>query len=281
MTEQDVTYEYKINELRLTISHPNSEGLAFVLVEGDTDIRLFRKLFDLESCKVERIPGGNTKVEDCVEELLNRTALVIGIRDADFIHLNNIDYTKRNIFLTDLHDIEMTLVAESEVFSAIIFEFTNIKENKHDSIRNDIMSYIEKISLLKWLDSKERLGLKFKEVGFQDLLAFSGTTLDFSAYFRRLVSKSPNAVSTDFDNIVEKIEKLKLQNPDSYQLCNGHDFMKSLAAFLRQKGNGKSISDDILASIFRTNYRQDFYRNTTLFRQTKEWSETVNCSIYS
>ena len=70
MKQQDITYEYKLNELRLDIRHPNSRGHTFVLVEGESDIRLFRKFFDLENCKVENIPGGNLKVEDCVEELL-------------------------------------------------------------------------------------------------------------------------------------------------------------------------------------------------------------------
>ena len=54
MKKQDITYQDKFNELRLDMSHPNSKGQAFVLVEGDSDIRLFRKLFDTNHCKVER-----------------------------------------------------------------------------------------------------------------------------------------------------------------------------------------------------------------------------------
>jgi hypothetical protein len=175
----------------------------------------------------------------------------------------------------------MSLVAQAEVFSSIAFEFTNIPESEHSMTRDSIMSYIEKISLLKWLNEKEYLGLKFKDTGFQDLLSFSVKEFDFRAYFSRLIAKSPNVTNTDFDMILEKIEMLKLQNPDKYQLCNGHDFMKSFAAFLKQKGNQKNVSEDSIASLFRTNYRQEFYRNTMLFRQTKEWSETVNCAIYS
>ena len=44
MNKADITYQDKLNELRLDISHPNSSGINFVFVEGDTDIRLFRKL---------------------------------------------------------------------------------------------------------------------------------------------------------------------------------------------------------------------------------------------
>ena len=79
MRKQDITYQDKLNELRLDISHPNNKGIAFVLLEGESDIRLFRKLFDLDNCKVEAIPGGKFKLEACVDELANIYPLIIGI----------------------------------------------------------------------------------------------------------------------------------------------------------------------------------------------------------
>lgn len=280
MRRQDVTYQDKINELRLDISHPNSEGLAFILVEGDSDIRLFRKFFNLDNCKVESVPGGNPKVEDAVTELLNKSKLVIGIRDADFIHLNSATYTNKNVFLTDLHDIEMSLVAEDEVFSSIVFEFTNLPKAEHNNTRAEIISFIEQISLLKWLNEQENLELHFKEVGFQDLLSFSGEGFDFRTYFNRLIAKSLNTNVDNFEAIVEKMTNLKLRRPNVYQLCNGHDFMKAFASFLKQKGREKSVSENAISSLFRTNYRQEFYQKTNLFKKTNKWSETVNCSIY-
>ena len=63
MKKADISYQEKLNELRLDISHPNSNGISFILLEGDTHIRLFRKLFNLNNCKVENIPGGNKKLE--------------------------------------------------------------------------------------------------------------------------------------------------------------------------------------------------------------------------
>ena len=68
MTRQDVTFQDKINELRLDITHPNSLGINFILVEGGSDIRLFRKLFDIDRCKIENIPGGKT-IESNIEKI--------------------------------------------------------------------------------------------------------------------------------------------------------------------------------------------------------------------
>lgn len=164
MNQQDIGYQYKLNELRLDLSHPNSKGRVFVFVEGETDIKLFRKLFNLDNCKVENIPGGNLKLEECVSELSQNYALIIGIRDADFLHLSDVPYTKPNMFLTDFHDIEMSLVAEDEVFSAILFEYTNLPKQDHNSIRTTILEIIEEISLLKWLNSLGDLRISFKKI---------------------------------------------------------------------------------------------------------------------
>lgn len=280
MTKHDVTYQEKINELRLDISHPNSGGLVFVLVEGESDIRLFRKFFDLTNCKVETVPGGNPKVEEAVKELLSKSEYVIGIRDADFIHLNQESYSKQNLFLTDYHDMEMSLVAQDEVLNAIAFEYLIPKE-QHSGLRSKIFGTIEKISLLKWLNVQENLKLNFKDVGFQDLLYVSSSNWDFQQYFKRVISKSPDAQSTDYNAIEQKINQLKGLNPDVYQLCNGHDFIKAFASFLRKKSNTKSVSEITLSSLFRTNYTVDFYQTTDTFKQTKAWAESVERSIYT
>ena len=85
MKQSDVSEQDKFDELVLDIPHPKSKGKNFVFVEGQSDIKLFRKLFDLEKCKVEHIPGGKDKLEQCVANLLNLSNLIVGIRDADFI----------------------------------------------------------------------------------------------------------------------------------------------------------------------------------------------------
>jgi hypothetical protein len=37
MQKSDISYQEKLNELRLDISHPNSSGISFILLEGETD----------------------------------------------------------------------------------------------------------------------------------------------------------------------------------------------------------------------------------------------------
>jgi hypothetical protein len=281
MKKQDITYQDKLNELRLDLSHPNSDGICFILLEGETDIRLFRKFFNLENCKVENIPGGNPKLETAVSDLVSIYELVIGIRDADFINIGTIPYSNKNMFLTDYHDIEMSLISDDDSISTIIFEFTDIPEANHNSIREKVISTIEQISLLKWLNYNENLEIVFDRTGFQDLISFANLTIDFDQYFNRLLSKSPNAKIVNIATIKSKMNALKSLNKNAYHLCNGHDFIKALTQFLREQGKLKNINDDIVSSILRIKYTKEKFSSTQLYTLTKTWADSKNCSIYS
>ncbi len=279
MKRQDITYQDKLNELRLDILHPNSKGIVFILLEGESDIRFFRKLFNLSNCKVETIPGGKFKLEECVEKLAIIFPLIIGIRDADFIHLGATIYDKTNVFLTDYHDMEMILISEDEIFSSLLFEYTDLPKDRHSETRNNIIFSIEQISFLKWLNEKENLEYKF-DAGFQDLISFVNLKIDFDQYFTRVLSQSPNAKITDTTVIQDKIRVLKETKPDPLQLCNGHDFMKAFSQFIKHVGNGDIVKYEHIASSCRMVFTFDHYRRTELYLNTKKWADNSKCIIY-
>lgn len=279
MTRQDVTYQDKLNELRLDVTHPNSLGINFILVEGDSDIRLFRKLFDIDKCKIENIPGGKNKLEECVATLINIYPLVLGIRDTDFLHLNNVVYTNQNMFLTDKHDIETTILSEDDVLNTLVFEYTTKPKNEHLTLRNEIIQCIEMIGYLKWLNSIDNLELKF-DCGFYDLISFANLNIDFDTYFMRVISKSPNAKITDIHIIKEKIDNLKTSNPDMLQLTNGHDLVKAFANYFKNASGINGVSDENIASILRISYNKNQLQKTNLYTELNQWSDDNNTKIF-
>lgn len=270
MKKGDITFQDKLNELRLDISHPNSKGRNFILVEGRSDIRLFRKFFDFDKCKVENIPGGHIKLEECVSNLVKIYPLIIGVRDADFIHLSNEEYLKTNMFLTDFHDIEMMMLAQEVVLNALVFEFTDYPKEKHLQFKDDIMKSIEMVSYLKWLNDKENLELTFS-VGFQDLVSFTNLKIDFTQYLQRVISKSANAKIKDEKVIEQKIRALIKSKPDLMQLTNGHDLLNTFAKYFREKTAHKGTSDEKIASAFRMTFTFEHFKATNLFANLNNW----------
>ncbi|QXU39999.1 DUF4435 domain-containing protein [Pedobacter sp. D749] len=279
MKQADITYQDKLIELRLDIKHPNNHNITYVLVEGETDIRFFKKFFNVETSKVESVPGGKLKVEDCTEELLKIRDRVIGIRDSDFINLFPKTNPKTNIFFSDWHDIEILMIYDDEVFSSILFEFTSIASDKHSDIRLNLLKSIREISLLKWLNEIEDLRLDFDSTSFHILISFKTFQIDFDTYFDRLIKKSINAKIKDLEIVKSKIFALQIKNPDFFQLTNGHDFLKTLAHFFREEFKHNGITDNLLGSICRLKFTADMFKKTQLRNEILKWSEMNKCQI--
>jgi len=279
MKRTDITYQDKLNELMLDIPHPNSKGINFIFVEGDSDIKLFRKLFDLEKCKVEYIPGGNAKLEECVSILSEKSSLVIGIRDADFMYLDDEPYLKTNMFLTDCHDIEMTMLNQELVLNSLLFEFTDYSKENHLTFRNDIMKSIELMSYLKWLNILEELEFNFS-FGFQDLVSFEDFSIDFSEYLKRIFSKSGNAQIKDNVIIREKISNLMTLEPNMMQLTNGHDLLNTFAKYFRERTGHKGLRGEDIARALRMVFTFEHFQDTKLYEALKKWSLDNDSSIF-
>lgn len=280
MKKADISYQEKLNELRLDISHPNSNGISFILLEGDTDIRLFRKLFNLNNCKVENIPGGNKKLEECVQTLVNIYPLIIGIRDADFIRINESEYLLNNMFLTDLHDIEMTMLNFEPILNAIVFEYSNLNKSQHLAFKNNLLDVIKHISYLKLLNDRENLELTFSS-GFQDLISFANQMIDLEQYLDRVISKSPNAVIKDKEILKAKINAIEQQDPDLLQITNGHDLLNSFAKYFREEEKRNGLSGENLEATLRMLFNIDFFSQTNLYQQLDNWKNQNNVQIFA
>ncbi len=99
MTQNDLTYQAKITELRLDITHPKNRGKVFMLLEGESDTKVYRKLCREDSVKTEWIPEGKTKLVEGLKELNKKYRLVIGVMDADFLHLEKKSVHIPNLFV--------------------------------------------------------------------------------------------------------------------------------------------------------------------------------------
>lgn len=272
MTKSDITFQEKLNELRLDISHPKSTGVNFVLLEGDSDIRLFRKFFDLDKCKVENVPGGNTKLEECVGTLIEIYPLIIGIRDSDFLQIINPEYAKRNMFLTDLHDIETTMLNFKPVLNALVFEYSSKPVGQHEQLKNRLIDIILSLSCLKLINVRDSINLKFSP-GYQDLVSFANDTFDLEQYITRVLEKSDGATITDIPTIVEMVNDVRKANLEKLQITNGHDLLNIFAKYFREIEGRNGINGQQLETSIRMVFNQEMFKTTKLYESLNEWQQ--------
>ncbi|NYR08794.1 hypothetical protein [Psychrobacter sp. BI730] len=279
MKKEDITYETKMGELRLDFKNPNSNGINFIFLEGVSDVRLFRKFFDLDKCKVESIPGGNGKLEECIVTLLPIHALIVAIRDADFIRINNPSYHKKNIVLTDYHDIETTILSCSESLSSLFSEYTSINSTDFDETLKKLMMLLSPISLFKLKNDINSRRIKF-ESGFIDLLDFNNFKIDLSQYINRMLSSSKKATVTDESFLRREVESIDLQFYDLFQLTNGHDLARVLASFFNKIHGHKGLSNKDIESNLRVSFNMDSFKKTMIYDEILKWEIDNNTSVF-
>lgn len=279
MKKFDVTYQEKLNELRLDISHPKSQGVNFVLLEGDSDIRLFRKLFDLDKCKVENVPGGNLKLEECVGTLVNIYPLIIGIRDSDFLQIINPEYAKRNIFLTDNHDIETTMLNFKPVLNALVFEYSSMTVDQHEELRNQLMNIILSLSCLKLINIRDSMELNFS-AGYQDLVSFANDSFDLEQYIMRVLGKSESATITDIPTLIQMVNDVRETNPERLQITNGHDLLNIFAKYFKEIEGSNGIKGEDLETSIRMVFTKEMFRETKLYENLNEWQQANETKLF-
>ena len=278
MRQKDITYQEKLNELRLDTAHPNSKGSVFVLVEGESDIRLFRKFLNLDNSKVEQIPGGNIKLEECVETLVITYPLILGIRDSDFTRIENSMNSSEDIISTQHHDIEMDMLSNNSILSALVFEFSSLKENQHQILRDNLIESISCLSCLKWLNSRQNLKMNF-DCGFHDLVSLADYKIDLEEYIKRVISKSKNAKKVDINYLIDETIDLKNTNPDLYQITNGHDLMNIMAKHIREIEGVNGISGKTLESAMRVSYSKTDFLTSHLYLEINNWQQFKGVQI--
>jgi Protein of unknown function (DUF4435) len=271
MKQNDLTFEGKMTELRMEIPHPNNRNKVFLLLEGDSDVRLYRKLCNNDTAKVEMIPGGKFKLEECLIELCKQCPRIIGIRDADFLHLEGKSSPFNKLFLTDFHDMEIMIAACDDVFSAILCEFSDKQKETHAPLKVQLLESLRFMSCFRWHNDTNRIGLAFEHVGFNDLFDIKNFNFNKQQYVQKVVLKSPNAKIKDPILLLLAVEQLSEGSHELLQLCNGHDFMKITALYL-SKFLKKGIGEDTIAAIFRIAYSINHFKTTQLYKNINAWA---------
>nr|VFK31760.1 MAG: Protein of unknown function (DUF4435) [Candidatus Kentron sp. MB]VFK34924.1 MAG: Protein of unknown function (DUF4435) [Candidatus Kentron sp. MB]VFK77041.1 MAG: Protein of unknown function (DUF4435) [Candidatus Kentron sp. MB] len=283
-----------VKSIQRKLRHPSGSNKIWIIVEGETDRKLFYKFINSDRVEVEISHGGLNGVLKIVAELSRETDCILGIRDADFLHLEGETETPKNIFLTDHHDAEMMIISCDEVYRNLAIEYS---VGKHDdskgmdsvhsgsfddplSSRERILDSIAFICALKWINHTDDLGLNFDGLGLGDFYHWNNQEsfpiLEENKYLDVILKRSENKKrKVSREEIHLKIKDIQ----ERLDLCNGHDFMKAFSLSTK-RGSQKGIDDKTIAKAFRAAYRFMDFQTTNLYRKLKEWSDNQSFSLF-
>lgn len=279
MRKEDITFEDKLSELRLDLQHPNSDGHVFILVEGDTDIRTFRKLFREVTCNVEYVPGGKIKLEEALEKLAPFSGLLLGIRDKDFLGITGGMRAISNLFYTDCHDMEMTILSLKAVRQAVLYEFTGLSLEKQDSFWESLMTLIKPMSIAKLVNitGSHRLNFQFGIFNFVDS---STKSVDIDGFIERGIAKGGTQCQIAFEEFKLEYLNKTTEDYDLYQLTNGHDLIKVLQLFAQKEFGQTGLQKNTIEAAIRVAFNLQHFQQTSLYKSLHNWQIEKQVSIF-
>ncbi|MCP5053674.1 MAG: DUF4435 domain-containing protein [bacterium] len=260
---------------------------SFLVVEGDTDARVYKRFVEHSACLL--IPSHNKDNALKALEVLDKVNFdgALAIVDADYWHLDGIEPDSPNLFLTDTHDLETTILSTDEVVEKVLSEFGQTKRIKqlHNSPINIILSATLPIGFLRWfsLPSKDNLRVKFRELLlYANLECFIDTgnaklEININKLLKEAKSCSDNS-DIDEQSIKKKIKSSIKEDHDPWQVCSGHDMVRVLTMGLCLafgNKNAKTLTPELVEGVLRMAYEYSHFRRTRLYSSIKNW-ETVN-----
>jgi len=279
--KQHITAHSIANEVRMTRSLHKG---TFLLVEGGTDARVFKRFVDKANCKV--IPAnGKDKALDALKILEDdnfKGALVIV--DADFWHLEGIKPGSANLLFTDTHDLETMILSAPEVLEKLQSEFGHDKKMKllPKPVVDLVLDCSLPIGFLRWWgeSSTDAPPIRFRELTFENFIDKAKLTVNINQLIEE-IKNNLRDVEIDEKAIKDKIRSFKKENHDPWQVCCGHDMVHVLAIGFRSVFGNKNVSTWTAAQLegtLRVSYEYSHFRLTRLHGSIEEW-QTLNPSF--
>lgn len=271
--------EILVARIRLNIQHPNHKEVIIV-VEGEDDEKALKKFFNIQAveftcaanCSIIKdamlIVSTDKQLKDCV----------IGIKDADFDHLNHINHNIANLMLTDTHDME-TMMLTPKVCECICWE--TIKE-EYPNLSFDAMLSLKNLSYLRYYNDKmilngrdpDKHGISFKGIDIAQVASNSQPISVQSVLLH--VQEKGNSKKTSFPDL-NTMNQFIQQNPindeELFLFTNGHDLVYAIRNILHSKAKkAKEYSDKNIATMIRIGYAKEDFEKTNLYKSINDWN---------
>lgn len=264
-----------VADIRLTIQHPDHKEVIIV-VEGEDDEKALKQFFNIqvveffwaENClKVKnsmRIVSKDEQLKDCV----------IGIKDADFDHINQIKHNIANLMVTDTHDME-TMMLTPRVCRRICLETIN---REYSNLLSQAMNSLKNLSHLRYYNDKmilngvnpDKEGINFRGGIIAEVASHSVQDVLQNV---KAKGNSNKASFPDLNAMNQFINQNNIDNSDLFLFTNGHDLVYAIRDILHSKDQAaKAYSDKNIATMIRMSYSKEEFEKTNLYKDIDNWN---------
>jgi hypothetical protein len=257
----------------------HADKRAILLLEGETDARIFDRFIDHSSCDIE-IGFGKKNVVGAIDLLEEEGFFgVVGVIDADFDRLLNVQYPLENLCMTDCHDLDLTIFSSSAL-KRYLAEHADEELVKAafmsdlEALRNAMVTGALMLGYCRLVSERDNLRLYFKDMRHDQFIGVDLTT-DEGVLAQTLIDRSTTRCSADQLKRLIAIETRV--DHDIYQIANGHDVSAVLGIALRKllacRRTAQTWASEVEAGL-RLAFDWEALTDTTLYRCLRDWEST-------
>ena len=264
----------KKNEIRLLFKHPLYKGKFIVVVEGRSDVRLFRSVLDNEKIKLETMDGKKQLLNAMKDLIIEFPQNILAICDADHDHLMECaeSIKQYSIYVTDQHDAEIMML-NSPALNSFIHEYSSFDNTNAlcTSLLGNVFNAAYQIGLLRWVNCKENLNIRFKGLNFNQFIDVDklDISVDMNFLIDELLKRSSNkSEQVTKEYLGQMASEYEAKKACKMQVCSGHDVTNIIAIVFRQRWASLELNMDQkkVESSLRVGFQKSFFNNTQLFK---------------
>ncbi|OSI28006.1 DUF4435 domain-containing protein [Bradyrhizobium canariense] len=268
---EDITPEALAAEvLFLRAQAPES---SIVLLEGDSDVRLFENLLDVDISNFVNCFGKENVL--LTIEMVDEGGLrgVLAIVDADFAAILGTVYASQNVVQSDFHDFEVVLFNSTALDRLLTEDGSREKIKKvqeTNSVREVLINSCLHLGCLRLYSQKTASNLKFKGMRYR----FLGRKLEvqIDEIIKEVFDHSRK--HTGHDDAKKFINNFSFSTVDPNQLVCGHDLIAALGVALQSligSRNAVHCAAPELESKLRLGFSREEFSKTRTYADIRAW----------
>ena len=266
---------------KLQMLRSGKKTKTFVVVEGITDFRLYSKLIDRSVCEVVIGDSKQNVIEAVKTCEVQQLPGIIGIVDADFLHMEHSAQLPDSLFMTDGHDLEAMLI-NSKAYDNVLLEYADenklarFEQRRRKTLKQILLENVALIGYLRRLSILYHLDLSFNELGFSEFTHISDLVIQEDRLINYLLFRSKKHHAKSSAEVTKMLNALIRPDDDLWQVCCGHDLMEFLTiglVHLFGNYNAKKMISGQLEGCFRLTYQENYFTETKLYHALKSWEK--------
>jgi len=245
---------------------------------------LYEEFVNINKCRIIIADGKERVIK--VLKLLEEESFsgVLAIVDADFDILEGKLFDSVNLLQTDVHDIEIMMIA-SPALEKVLRQYGS-KDKIRDltnkfgkDIRSVLIESAMPIGYLRWVSLRENLSLKFEDLKFDKFIDKGKLTVDIIRLIRIVQSHTSDNMGSQKsqfkdDEIHSRMQQLSSDLHDPWHVCCGHDVVNILSLGLCKaigSNSSQEAKPDHVEKWLRLAYEWSYFCQTQLYAAIQNW----------